>query len=311
MIFKDKKATNKTLIVIAGPTAVGKTALSIKLAKQLGTWIISADSRQFYKELSIGTAKPSKNEMQDVPHYFIDNVSITEHYSAGMFEKDVLAFLESYFKTHDTIIMCGGSGMYIDAVCEGMDELTGIDPAVREELNKTVKEKGLKWLQEQVKQHDPEYYKQVDTNNPARLQRALEVCLSSGGPYSAQRKGTKKERPFGIVKILLNTERDKLYKRINARVDEMINLGLLNEVKSVFPQKELKALNTVGYKELFEYLEGKTTLEEAILLIKQNTRRYAKRQLTWFNNSGGYKSFDPTDESGILRFIENAKNTLF
>ncbi|MDP2387017.1 MAG: tRNA (adenosine(37)-N6)-dimethylallyltransferase MiaA [Bacteroidota bacterium] len=305
------KKSTKTLIIIAGPTAIGKTALSIELAKKLNTEIISADSRQFYKELTIGTAKPSMLEMQGIPHHFINNVNITEHYSAGMFEKDVLVFLESYFKTHDTIIMCGGSGMYIDAVCNGMDDLTEIKPELREELNKAVKEKGLVWLQEQVKQLDPEYYEQVDVNNPARLQRALEVCLSTGMPYSAQRKGTKKERAFETIKILLNTDREKLYERINKRVDEMMQHGLLDEVKSVLVYKDLKALNTVGYKELFDFLSGKTNLEEAVSLIKQNTRRYAKRQLTWFNNSGGYETFDPTDKTGILEFIENAKKMEF
>lgn len=249
--------------------------------------------------------------MQGIPHHFIDNVSITEHYSAGMFEKDVIAFLDDHFKTHDTIIMCGGSGMYIDAVCDGMDELTEIKPELREELNKAVKEKGLIWLQEQVKQHDPEYFEQVDKNNPARLQRSLEICLSTGLPYSVQRKGTKKERPFKTIKILLNTDREKLYNRINKRVDEMMQQGLLNEVKSVFQHKELKALNTVGYKELFDHIAEKTSLEEAVSLIKQNTRRYAKRQLTWFNNSGGYQTFDPTDKKGILEFIENAKKAAF
>ncbi len=305
------KSSLKTLIIIAGPTAIGKTALSIELAKELNTEIISADSRQFYKELSIGTAKPSQEEMQGITHHFIDNLSITEHYNAGVFENEVIAFLESYFKTHDTIIMCGGSGMYIDAVCNGMDELTEIKPEFREELNKTVKEKGLTWLQEQVKQHDPEYYGQVDTNNPARLQRALEICLSTGLPYSAQRKGTKKERSFSIIKILLNSDREKLYERINIRVDEMMKAGLLDEVKSVLEHKDLKALNTVGYKELFDHLSGKTSLEEAVSLIKQNTRRYAKRQLTWFNNSGGYQTFDPTDKKGVLEFIENAKKAAF
>lgn len=275
----------------------------------MGCDIISADSRQFYKELSIGTAKPSLEEMQGVRHHFIDNVSIADHYNAGMFENDVLELLNRYFQTNNTIIMCGGSGMYIDAVCNGMDDLTEIQAELREKLNREVKEKGLSWLQEQVKQLDPVYYDQVDINNPARLQRALEICRATGKPYSAQRKGQKKERPFGIIKILLNTDREKLYERINLRVDEMMQNGLLNEVKSVLPYKHLKALNTVGYKELFDHLEGKTSLEKAIALIKQNTRRYAKRQLTWFNNSGGYETFDPIDKMNILKFIENAKNT--
>jgi tRNA dimethylallyltransferase len=284
--------THKTLIVIAGPTAVGKTALSIDLAKKLQTDILSADSRQFYKELSIGTAKPTGEEMQGVTHHFIDNKSITEHYSAGMFEKDAIALLDEYFKDHAVAIMCGGSGMYIDAVCKGMDTFEETDEQLRAELNEKIKTNGLGWLQQQVKQLDPVYYGQVDKQNPARLQRALEVCIATGRPYSSYRKGEVKKRNFAVCRILLDMDRALLYDRINERVDLMMKQGLLKEAESVFAYRHMKALNTVGYKELFNYMEGKHSLERAVELIKQNTRRYAKRQLTWFNNDAEYRRFE-------------------
>jgi tRNA dimethylallyltransferase len=285
---------------------VGKTALAIRLAQALNTEVISADSRQFYKEISIGTAKPSTEEMQGIPHHFIDNVSIREHYSAGMFEKDVIAFLGNYFKEHSLAILCGGSGMYIDAVCKGMDTFEEIDEQLRTELNEKIKELGLPWLQQEVEKHDPVYYAQVDKQNPARLQRALEVCLTTGKPYSSQRKGEVKHRDFSICKLLLDTDRPVLYERINQRVDSMMWQGLLEEAISVLSYKHMKALNTVGYKELFDHLEGKCSLERAVELIKQNTRRYAKRQLTWFNNDGEYTRFEQADFDKILQFIRDS-----
>jgi tRNA dimethylallyltransferase len=297
--------TNKKyLIVIAGPTAVGKTAISIQLAQQLHCDIISADSRQLYKELSIGTAKVTPNEMQGVKHHFLDFKSITEPYNAGMYEKEVLAFLNEYFKYRNTIIMCGGTGMYIDAVCKGMDEFEPLDENLRKNINESYKQKGITWLQEEVKRLDPIFYEIVDQQNPARLIRALEVCLSTEKPYSEQRKGIAKQRDFETIKILVNDDRATLYERINKRVDLMMQQGLLQEAKEVYPARANKALSTVGYKELFDYFDEKYDLERAVELIKQNSRRYAKRQLTWFNNDGEYSSFVPNQINELLNHIQ-------
>ncbi len=304
--------TNKKyLIVIAGPTAVGKTAISIQLAKQLQCDIISADSRQVYKELSIGTAKVSEEEMQGVKHHFLDFKSIKEPYNAGMYEKEVLSFLNKYFKTNNVIIMCGGTGMYIDAVCKGMDEFEPVDERLRTSINESYKQKGITWLQEEVKRLDPTFFGIVDQQNPARLTRALEVCLSTGKPYSEQRKGIAKQREFETIKILLNDNRATLYDRINKRVDIMISQGLLQEAKEVYPARANKALSTVGYKELFDYFDEKYDLGRAVDLIKQNSRRYAKRQLTWFNNDGEYTSFAPTQVNEILEHIIKQLTKLF
>jgi tRNA dimethylallyltransferase len=287
---------------------VGKTALSIDLAKRLQSEILSADSRQFYKELSIGTAKPTEEEMLGVPHHFINNKSITEHYSAGMFEKDAIALLDNYFKEHSFAVMCGGSGMYIDAVCKGMDSFEATDEQLREELNEKIKTNGLGWLQEEVKKLDPVYYEQVDKQNPARLQRALEVCIATGQPYSSYRKGEVKKRDFTICKILLDMDRPLLYERIHERVDVMMKQGLLKEAESVFAYRHMKALNTVGYKELFDYMEGKHSLGRAVELIKQNTRRYAKRQLTWFNNDKEYRRFEQPAFDKIWHLIKDPQH---
>lgn len=292
------------LIVIAGPTAVGKTALSIQLAKHLDCPVISADSRQFFKEMSIGTAKPTAPEMQGVPHFFIDNLSITDNYNAGQFEKDVMALLEELFKEHQFVILTGGSGLYINAVLNGVDEFEEIPESIRQQLNADYEENGIITLQEKLKILDPDYYTKVDLNNPQRLIRALEVCIHTGKPYSAFRKKEKKQRPFETINLLINTNRDELYKRINQRVDAMMQQGLLQEVKNLYPLKHLNALNTVGYKELFDHLDGKTSLNQAIELIKQNTRRYAKRQLTWFNNQGDFEEFGPDDLEKIKAFID-------
>jgi len=299
----------KKLIVIAGPTAVGKTAISIQLAKQLNCDIISADSRQVYKELSIGTAKPCPEEMQGVFHHFIDFISIHQHYNAGIFEKDVITFLENYFLKKDVVILCGGTGMYIDAVCNGMDEFQAINEHLRNELTKQYKTKGINWLQEEVEKLDPIFYSVVDKQNPARLLRALEICISTGLPYSSQRKGKAKKRNFSTLKILINDDRIALYNRINKRVDTMIDKGLIEEAKSVYPYKNNKALNTVGYKELFDYFDGKVSLEKAIELIKQNTRNYAKRQLTWFNSDAQYHSFFPTQFNEMMLFLNEKLTT--
>ena len=294
----------KNLIIIAGPTAVGKTALSIELAKHYSCPIISADSRQFYKEMSIGTAKPSVEEMQGITHYFIDNISIHDTYNVGQYDRDAIECIEHLFKEHDTLLLVGGSGLYINAVINGVDEFEEIPAEIREQLIKDFEEKGLSFLQEELKSKDAVYYNQVDLNNPQRMMRALEVCIHTQKPYSSFRKKEKKERSFNTINLLINTEREVLYQRINKRVDKMMNQGLLEEVKSLYPNKHLNALNTGGYKELYDFMDGKITLEEAVNLIKQNSRRYAKRQLTWFNHQGDFESFEPSDLEKIKAYLD-------
>jgi tRNA dimethylallyltransferase len=294
----------KYLVVIAGPTGVGKTALAIQLAKHFDTKIISADSRQFYKEMSIGTAKPTPAELKEAEHLFIDSLSIHDNYSIGDFEKDAITTLDALFKDHQLVFLVGGSGLYINAVLYGVDEFENISEATKENVKKQFGEKGLSWLQEQIQNLDPDYYSTVDINNPQRLQRALEVCLETGKPYSSFLSNKKKQRSFEPIKILINTDRDKLYERINKRVDQMIKDGLAEEVKALIPHKNLNALNTVGYKELFAHFYGEMDLSSAIDLIKQKTRNYAKRQLTWFNNQDTYETFAPDDTEKIKAYLE-------
>ncbi len=294
----------KNLIIIAGPTAVGKTALSIQLAKYYKCPILSADSRQFYKEMSIGTAKPTTNDMQNVPHYFINHMSINDTYNVGQYERDVMAKLEELFKEQDVLILVGGSGLYINAIMNGVDEFEEIPPHIRENLMQAYSQKGLTYLQEELKLRDEVYYKQVDLNNPQRLVRALEVCLHTNKPFSQFRTKEKKDRPFNTIPILINTNRDALYAKINHRVDVMMEQGLMDEVKMLYPFKNLNALNTVGYKELFEVIEEKNSIENAVNMIKQNSRRYAKRQLTWFNHQGEFESFEPTDTEKLKAYLD-------
>lgn len=272
-----------TLIVIAGPTASGKTAVGIELARKLGTEIISADSRQFYREMAIGTAKPTPAELAQAPHHFINSHNVSDTFTVGDFEQQGIALLNDLFKQHQTAIMVGGSGLYIKAICEGFDQLPAVAPAIREQLNMAYSLYGLGYLQDKLKQADPDYYREVDIYNPQRLIRALEVFESSGMPFSSYRTAAKIERSFNILKIGLLLPREKLYERINLRVDEMIKQGLVEEVRALLPYRHLNALNTVGYSEIFDYLDGKTDLPTAIDRIKQNTRRFAKRQMTWFN----------------------------
>jgi len=274
--------SQKKLIVIAGPTAVGKTTAAIKLAQQLKTEIISADSRQFYREMSVGTAKPDADELAQAKHHFIDSHSITENFTVGDFEKEALQLLDELFKTHDQVIMVGGSGLFLQAVVQGFDDLPTADPQIRERLNQEFAEKGIEHLQQSLREADPDYYHQVDLNNPQRLIRALEVFESTGRPFSSYRKAAINTRPFESIKIVLDLPREALYNRINRRVDIMVEQGLVEEVRSLLSYRHLNALNTVGYSELFDYLDGKTDLDTAINSIKQNTRRFAKRQLTWF-----------------------------
>lgn len=291
--------------MIAGPTGVGKTALAIKLAKYFKSEILSADSRQFYRETSIGTAKPNAEELAAVPHHFINTLSIEQNYSIGDFEKDATKLLDKLFDTHQVVFLVGGSGLYINAVLYGVDEFIEVSEATRTLVKIQYAEKGISWLQEQVKQHDPDYFEEVDINNPQRLMRALEVCIGSGKPYSSFLSKNKKPRSFESIKLLINNApREQLYEKINLRVDKMIADGLENEVKSLIPYKHLNALNTVGYKELFTYFEGEITRNQAIDLIKQKTRNYAKRQLTWFNNQDTYEEFGPDDFEKIKAYIE-------
>ncbi|MDB4902510.1 MAG: miaA [Mucilaginibacter sp.] len=272
----------KTLIVIAGPTAVGKTAAAIQLANFYKTVIVSADSRQFYCEMSIGTAKPTHEELGAVKHYFINSHSITDIFTVGDYEKQCLEQLDDLFQIHDKVILVGGSGLFIKAVCEGFDEFPDAEPSVRDKLNKAFEEKGISYLQGQLKIADPQYYEEVDLNNPQRIIRALQVYQSTGNPFSSYRNSKINERPFNIIKLGLNLPREILYQRINQRVDLMLQQGLLEEARLLLPFRHLNPLNTVGYSELFNYFDGKTDLNSAIELIKQNTRHYAKRQLTWF-----------------------------
>ena len=296
----------KTLVVITGPTAVGKTALCVKIAQHFNTEIISADSRQFYQELSIGTAKPSPQEMEGIPHHLINSHSITENINASDFEKTALDILTQLFKKHQIVILTGGSGLYIDALCDGFDEnIPKANPSIRKELEEIYQKHGITILQEKLQQLDPVFYEEVDRSNVQRLQRAIEVCMTTNSTYSELRKGIKQERPFNILKIGLEREREELFTRINQRVDKMMQQGLLDEVKQVKKYRKHNALKTVGYTELFNYLDKNISLEDAIEKIKVNTRRYAKRQLGWFHKDNDYNWFHPDDQKSIITFIEN------
>lgn len=283
---------NKLLLSIVGPTAIGKTALSIKLANAFNTEIISADSRQFFKEMSIGTAAPSTEELTAAKHHFIHHKSIQDNYNVGAFEKDALNLLNQLFQNHDVVIMVGGSGMYVDAVTKGLDDFPDVDPNIRETLNKHLQEQGLPYLQNQLKELDAKSYTNIAIDNPHRVIRALEICIGTGKPYSSFLNKKNNNRNFKTITIGLTADRDIIYNRINQRVDIMMQQGLLDEVKSLVPYKSLNALNTVGYKELFNYLEGEWTLDFAVSEIKKNTRRFAKRQLTWFKKDENTLWFD-------------------
>ena len=274
---------NKKLIIILGPTGVGKTELSLQMAESMNTEIISCDSRQVYREMKIGTAAPSEEDLKRVKHHFIGHLSIHDYYSCGRFEIDALNKCQELFQKHDVVIMTGGSMLYIDAVCKGIDDIPDIDPELRQTLLERYQNEGIELIRQELKLLDPDYYKIVDLQNHKRSIHALEVCIQSGKPYSSFRSETKKERPFVIEKIGLNRPREILYNRINERVDIMMGNGLLEEAKNLYPYKHLNALNTVGYKELFNYFDGIWTLDFAVQMIKQNSRRYAKKQLTWFN----------------------------
>lgn len=294
----------KYLIVIAGPTAAGKTDLAIQLAVHFGTVILSADSRQFYKELNIGTAKPDQEQLKRVKHYFINTKNVDELYGAGHFEKDVLALLKELFKQHRIVFLVGGSGLYINAVLNGVDDFVDVPGAFRAELNEQFLKNGLVWLQNELKRKDKAYFEQVDLNNPQRMIRALEVCNYTGKTYSSFLNQNKNPRHFEAIPLLITPDRETLYKRINERVDEMMRMGLETEVKTLKEHRHQNALKTVGYKELNAYFDGEYDLKTAIEKIKQHTRNYAKRQLTWFRNQGSFKEFSPEDIQGIKNYIQ-------
>jgi len=297
---------NNSLISIVGPTAIGKTSLSIALAQAFNTEIISADSRQFFREMNIGTAVPSSEELAAVPHHFIQHISVEDPYSVGDFERDALQKLEQLFQSHKKLIMVGGSGLYVDAVTKGLDEFPDIELEIRRDLNEVYASQGLPALQEKLRHLDPEYFSEVDKENPHRLIRALEVCLGTGKPYSSFRSKKTAQRPFKSLLIGLTAEREVIYDRINRRVDIMMEQGLLQEVQALVARKDLNALNTVGYKEIFQYLEGKYSLEEAVAEIKKNSRRFAKRQLTWFRKNTDIQWFDyKTPVAEIVDFIQD------
>src|SRR5690606_10314828 len=298
---------SRKLIVVVGPTAVGKTALAISLAKHFRTEIISADSRQFYREMSIGTAKPTAEELAQAPHHFIDSHSIAEEYSAGDFERDALDLLDKLFEQHEYVVMVGGSGLFVRSVCEGLDDLPKAPVEVRNRLNTIFEMEGIEPLQQRLKTIDPAYYQSADVDNPQRVIRALEVYEATGKPFSSFLVKATAKRSFEIITIGLNMERERLYERINLRVDKMMEEGLLEEVKSLVAYRDKPALLTVGYAELFAYLDGVLSLEDAVDKSKQNSRRYAKRQITWVKKYGGTVWFEPGNLEDILAFIEGEK----
>ena len=296
-------STTKKLIVLLGPTASGKTSLSIEIAQKLNTEILSCDSRQFYKELKIGAAPPSKEELAIVNHHFIHHLSINENYSIGQFEKDAIAKITELFKAHNYLLLVGGSGLYIDAICNGIDNIPNISKNVREKINNEYEKNGITWLQEKIKKIDPEFYKSVDINNPQRLKRCYEVFHETGKRFSTFHKKEKKKRNFEIIKIGIKTDREQLYKKINSRVDKMIKNGLVNEAELLKKFREKNALNTVGYKELFNYFDQNIELDIAIEEIKKNTRRLAKRQLTWFRKDKNINWYLKSEKNKIIKAI--------
>ena len=295
----------KHLIVIVGPTGIGKTKTAIKIAQHYNTEIISADSRQIFKELKIGTAAPTQEELNTVIHHNIATRSITDYYSAWEFEKDALEISSNLFKTHDQLVLTGGSMMYIDAICKGIDDIPTIDKELRDELQNQYITQGIDYFRRQLKQLDPEFYQQVDLQNHKRVIHAVEICLMTGKPYSSLRTNTIKKRPFHIIKAGLELDRADVYNRINLRVDKMVQMGLIDEAREFYPHKELNSLNTVGYKEIFAHFNGEYDINKAIELIKRNTRRYAKKQLTWFKKDQETLWFKPDNISEIISYIDN------
>ncbi|MDN5199983.1 tRNA (adenosine(37)-N6)-dimethylallyltransferase MiaA [Fulvivirgaceae bacterium BMA10] len=294
---------HKYLLVVVGPTAVGKTSICIDLAVALNAEIISADSRQFYQEMNVGTAKPSIDELSQVPHHLINSLSIHDDYNIVSFEKDALAMIDTVHQEKDIAILTGGSGLYVKTVCEGIDDVPKTDEKIREELNQRFEAEGLSNLLEELKNLDPVYFKKVDRHNPQRIIRALEVCLTTGQPFSSFLREKKIQRPFKIIKVGLERERSELYQRIDERMDQMINIGLFEEAKKLYPFKKLNALQTVGYKEIFDFMDGVYDESEAVRLLKRNSRRYAKRQFTWFKKDDSIQWFHPDNFEEMLNWI--------
>ena len=299
---------SKKLIVITGPTAVGKTELCLDVAKHFDIPIINADSRQIFRELKIGTARPTEEQMQNVRHDFVGILGLEDYYSASLFEQQVLELLGQQFQTRDFALMAGGSMMYIDAVCDGIDDIPTIDDETRALMKRRLAEEGLEALVEELRRLDPEYYEIVDRQNPRRVVHALEICTMTGKTYTSFRRREKRQRPFDIIKIGLNRPREELYERINQRVDQMMADGLLDEVRSLYPKRHLNALNTVGYKELFDYIDGRWSLEEAVERIKGNTRRYARKQLTWYKKDEQIRWFHPDEKEQMIKYICGKKS---
>jgi tRNA dimethylallyltransferase len=293
----------KTLVVVIGPTGIGKTELCLSLAQQLHSPIINADSRQIYKDLKIGTASPTEEQLERVKHYFVGMLGLEDEYSAARYETDVLTLLKELFTTHETLLLSGGSMLYVDAVCKGIDDIPTVDAETRAHLKERYEEEGLEQLRKELSVMDPEYYKQVDLNNPKRIVHALEICYMTGHTYTSYRTQTHHPRDFRIVKIGLERPREELYGRINRRVDEMIENGLIEEAKRLYPYKHLNALNTVGYKEMFQYLDGVCTLDFAKEKIKANTRKYARKQMTWYRHDSDIRWFNADKTADIINFI--------
>lgn len=296
-------AKDRRLVVIVGPTGSGKTDLSIEVARRLGAPILSTDSRQLYRGIPIGTAQPSVEQLQAVEHHFIASHDLKQNFSCGAYEAEALALLEQLFRQHRDVVAVGGSGLYVQALCEGMDDLPKVDEALRERLNERLRTEGIETLAEELRELDPEYHAAVDRRNPARVLRALEVCLQTGLPYSQLRRGIRQKRPFGVVKIGVDVPREELYRRIDLRVERMMEAGLEAEARAVYPLRHLNALQTVGYKELFDFFDGRITRDEAVELIKRNSRRYAKRQLTWFRRDVDIHWFMLDDTEGIFQLL--------
>lgn len=296
-----------TLVVLLGPTGVGKTEVALQIAEHLQSPIINADSRQLFAEIPIGTAAPTKEQQERVKHYFVGTLHLTDYYSAAKYEEDVLQLLNQLFNQQQMALLSGGSMLYIDAVCQGIDDIPTVDEATRRLMKRKLETEGLDALVAELKVLDPEHYKIVDLHNPRRVAHALEICYMTGNTYSSYRKNTKKIRPFNIIKIGLNRPREEMYERINNRVLKMMNQGLIEEAKAVYPQKGLNALNTVGYKELFTYFDGDISLDDAILKIQSNTRQYMRKQVTWFKRDNDIKWFSPTNIEEIINYIDDQR----
>lgn len=295
----------KTVVIVTGPTATGKTAFAISLAQHFKTEIISADSRQCFKELTIGVARPSAEELSSVPHHLVASHSVREHFSAAAFEKAALEIIQRLFKKHDIVIMAGGTGLYIKVFCEGLDEIPEIDSQIRQQITENYQRKGISWLRKEIELKDPDFFKKGEMQNPRRMMRALEVKETTGQSVLDFRKGKQTKRDFNIIKVGLQLPREELYRNINSRVEMMIKAGLLKEAQDLYPLRHLNALQTVGYQEIFSFMENKLNLDEAVEEIKKNTRRFAKRQMTWFRKDKEIISFSPAQVDEVLSFIES------